>query len=483
MKKNKFVFIFYFFFFLFIFFLSPISGDDWGNYLAGTNGLRHMIGNAIGMYFSWEGRLISRIIINILTYHKWLWNIINSIVIISFSYLINSIYNFKNKKTIILLTFIMIIFMNLYTFSQTITWIAGNITYLFVIPLILLYILYLQKENKLTNIKITVLIILNIIIPMFVEHMAILLIFINLLFIIIDYINNKKINKKLLIFLFISTTSFLLMFFSPGNQYRNSVENIMFNQLNPIQKVLYNLPNFTFYTYTINSFLLILIFIGSFYLIKDIIKSKYLKYFLYLYESISIVIGITYLLIELKILNYSIQQNNLIIIYYLILTIINFYLIFKSKKNITKNLALFFYIIGIFSNTVMLMSPTWGYRTSLATYIFLTISYLIIIDNHIKEKKAILYSLYCCNIMGIIFYSIFYINIHKAYIDNLKIINNGINNKSKTIEITAYPSYAPCNINPMNEYHLDKFKKYYHINKNTQIKLIDTHWKLIFYKK
>lgn len=483
MKENKHIFIFYFFFFTFLFSLSPISGDDWGNYLVGTSGLRHMIGNAIGMYFAWEGRLISRILINILTYHKWLWNIVNSIIITSTVYLINNIYNFKNKKTFILLTFIMIIFMNLYTFSQTITWVAGNITYLFVIPLIIIYILYLQKEKKLTNIKITVLIILNIIIPMFVEHMAILLIFINLLFIIIDFIKNKKINKKLLIFLFISTTSFLLMFFSPGNQYRNSIENIMFNQLNPIQKIIYNLPNFTFYTYTSNIFLLILIFIGSSYLIKDLIKNKYLKLFLYAYESISIVIGIIYLLIELKILNYSIQQNYLLIIYYLILTIINFYLIFKNKNNKFKNLALFFYIIGIFSNTVMLMSPTWGFRTSLATYIFLSISYLIIIDNYIEENKVILYSLYSCNIIGIIFYSIFYINIHKTYIDNLKTINNGIKNKSKTIEIIAYPDYAPCNINPNDTYHLKKFHEYYGIDKNTEIKLINNHWKLIFYKK
>ena len=76
-------YILYFFFFLIIMCLSPISGDDWGNYLVGEQGIRHMVGNAIGMYFSWEGRFISRLLINILTYNKWLWNIVNSFVIFS----------------------------------------------------------------------------------------------------------------------------------------------------------------------------------------------------------------------------------------------------------------------------------------------------------------------------------------------------------------------------------------------------------------
>ncbi|MBQ6323976.1 MAG: hypothetical protein IJI22_03990 [Bacilli bacterium] len=483
MKNNKKIYLFYFCFFIFIFALSPISGDDWGNYLVGAKGLKHMLGNALGMYFSWEGRLTSRILINILTYNKWLWNIINTLVIISTIYLINNICNFKNKKLLILFTFIMITFMNIYTFSQTIVWIAGNITYLFVIPLILLYINLLPKNKKINKQKMLILIILNTIIPMFVEHMALLLIFINLVFLIIYYLKNKKINKKLFIFLIISITSFLSMFFSPGNQYRTSVENIDFNKLSIIKKLLYNLPNFTYYTYTINTLLLLVIFIGSILLIKNSIKNKYLKIFLYLYETPSVFLGIIYLLVELKVSNISIYQNNIVIIYYLILTIINFYLILKNKKDFTKNRALFFYIIGIFSNTVMLLSPTWGYRTSLATYLFLTTSYLIIIDNYIKENKLLTYGLYSCNILGVLFYSIFYINIHKAYLDNLKAINTGKKNNKKIIEITAYPNFAPCNINPNNDYHLNKFYEYYNINKNTEIKLIDNHWKLIYYKK
>ena len=69
-------------------------------------------------------------------------------------------------------------------------------------------------------------IMLNIVIPMFVEHMAVILILINIIFIIIDFLKNKSVNIKLVIFLIVSIISFLTMFLSPGNAFRNSIERI-----------------------------------------------------------------------------------------------------------------------------------------------------------------------------------------------------------------------------------------------------------------
>ena len=167
LRDNK-IYVGLFLFFTFIFFLSPISGDDWGNYLEGAQGFHHMIGQSIGMYFTWEGRLVSRIFINILTYNKWLWNIVNAIVVVGIIYYINKICKFKNKTTMLILVISTILFMNVFTFSQVVTWLAGNITYLFVMPLLLMYfyILYYHKDSsKYNNI---LLVILNIIIPMFI---------------------------------------------------------------------------------------------------------------------------------------------------------------------------------------------------------------------------------------------------------------------------------------------------------------------------
>ena len=282
MKKKYLLFIFIFF--LIILFLSPISGDDWGNYLVGKQGLHHMFGQALGMYFSWEGRIISRLLINILTYNKWLFNIIDSIAIISIiytSYLI--IKPNKNKNIIIILCILSILLMNIYTISQSITWVAGTITYLFPLSLILYYIYYI-KDNK--NNYFIIICIINLIVPMFVEHMGILIIIINIITLIYKYIKNKKIDKRYLTYLIISIISFITMFIAPGNNLRLEVENISFNELNIFNKIIYNILNFIYYTFIVNSFMLFLMIIVLFNLIKKNIKNNVLKYLLIILTSI-----------------------------------------------------------------------------------------------------------------------------------------------------------------------------------------------------
>lgn len=477
-KSNSKIYIGIFLFLLLIFFLSPISGDDWSNYLEGAQGLYHMISQAVGMWFTWEGRFISRIIINILTYNKWLWNIVNSIVILGIIFYVNKIVNFKHKKIMLILTFATILFMNIFTFSQTVTWLAGNITYLFVIPLILIYfyIIYNNKNNKYINL---LLVILNIIIPMFVEHMAILLILLNIYFIAKDYIKNKTINKKLIIFLLISIISFITMYFSPGNRIRSSMENLEFNKLSLFGKIIYNIPNLIFYTYKINYFLIILLVIGNLLLIKKNIKNRLIGIILYLLEIITIPFAILYLLNSFNISTFNISYNNIfVIIYYIILTIINFLLLIKNKKE----LPIIFYSMGLISNGVMLLSPVWDYRTSLATYLFLSICYLIIIDEYYKKNKLIEYSVVFITILGMLFYLIFYISIYRTNLANEKMIKEANKNNTSRIELIAYPEFAPCNINPIDDYHLKKFKEYYKIKENTEVEIINRNWKyLIFY--
>ncbi len=481
-RDNK-IYVGLFLFFTFIFFLSPISGDDWGNYLEGAQGFHHMIGQAIGMYFTWEGRLVSRIFINILTYNKWLWNIVNSIVIVGIIYYINKICKFKNKSTMLVLVISTILFMNVFTFSQVVTWLAGNITYLFVMPLLLMYfyILYYHKDSsKFINI---LLVILNIIIPMFIEHMAVLLILLNMFFIGIDYYKNKKINKKLISFLLISIISFGVMYFSPGNKIRSGMENLEFNKLSLFGKIIYNIPNLIIYTYHVNYYLVLLLVIGNYFLIKNNINNKYYRIGLYFLELIPFFFAIIYLLDSFNIKNIYINEKNIfIIIYFFILTIINFCLLIKNYKKEEDLLPIIFYSMGILSNCVMLMSPTWGYRTSFATYLFLGVCYLIIIDRYYKKNKIIEYSIKIVTIMGMIFYLIFYISIFRTHLANEKIIKEANKKHLPEVELIAYPGFAPCNINPTDEFHIKKFKEYYKIGEDVNLKIVRKNWKyIIFY--
>ena len=292
-KKINIIYGAIFLFFVFLFFLSPISGDDWGNYLVGKTGIYHSFGNALGMYFSWEGRIISRVFINLLTYHKVIWNFLNSFIIVGIIYYIGKIIRPKNKIFVLLSSLFLFLFMNLYTFSQVIVWLAGNITYLFVILLLLFYFYWMFEKKDFSWKQIILLSFLNFISTMFVEHMAILLILSNLFFLSLSFYQNKKIDRRILLFLICSIVGTLLMFLSPGTRLRNGMENIEFNQLSFFGKIFYNLPNFIFFTYISNYSLFLLMIPTGILLSKNIIRNKVLRILHYLFLLFPILTSIS----------------------------------------------------------------------------------------------------------------------------------------------------------------------------------------------
>lgn len=486
MKKIKSFtpYIIVFIFFGVILFLSPISGDDWANYLVGKEGIYHSIGNAIGMYFDWEGRFLSRIFINIFTYYKALWNITNSLVIAGIIYYIVRIVKPRNKRLVFFLALFIILLMNIFTFSQIVVWIAGNITYLFPI-LFLLYYFYriLRKDND--GYVITFILgISNLLIPMFVEHVAGVLVIFNFIINIFYYIKYRKINKKYLVYLLLSMIGLFLMYFSPGNRMRSSIENLEFNRLSLFGKILYNIPNFIYYTFIIYPYLILLMVTSNIYLVKHIVKNKYLKIFMVIYLTIiPISFGIIYLLsnfITHPIFSIIRCDHVVVIGYYISHAIIQFILLFTYSRREKDYLPTLFYFLGMTANGMMLLSPTWGYRTSFLTYLLLAISYIFIIDYYTPERKIVLYFFLGISTLVILFYLILYINVFRAELDRESSIQRQL--KNDIIYIERFPSYVNCNINPENEFHMEKFKEYYQIDPDTQVELTDGNWEyLVFY--
>lgn len=484
--KKYYPYLILFIFFLIITFLAPRTGDDWGNYLEGTLGIKHMLTQTINMYFTWEGRIISRLLINILTYYKPLWNIINSIVITSTIYLMIKIIKPQNKKMTFLTVTMMILLMNIKTLSEVVVWIAGNITYFFVIPLLLFYFNYIinhQNNKKKTRI---LFLLLNFIMTMFIEHMAIILVMGNVLILLDRYHKTKKIDKELLLYTLSSLLGFIIMVLSPGSAKRALETEKEFKELSLFGKMVFNLPNFIYYTFTINYTLMPIMILANYYLIKKTIKKKSLRIISYLYLLIiPLVNSLIYLYQNILYTNIKISNNPLLILYFLSFILIDLLLIYKLNKNQKQKKELFFYLLGIASNLVMLVSPTWGYRTSLSTYIFLSISFLLIIDKQITEKKLINYGLTCICLGAVIFYLILYTSVNLQAKANEVKIKKALKEKKEVIEIERYPSFVSCNINPENDFHLEKFKSYYHIPQETEIRILPNHWKyqIIYTKK
>lgn len=472
-KKEKIMLIIIALFYFTILCLCPISGDDWGNFINKTN-IIDSIKNAINLYFTWEGRITSRILINLLTPHKIIWDIINTSSIILFIYLSIKIINPKDK-TIYLLTLLIIPLMNIVTFGETITFIAGNLTYFIEIPFIFLYYLLIYKEKHKTKILIP-LTILSITICTTVEHMTGTLILGNITILIYNYLKTKKLDKQLISLTIICIISTLIMYLSPGSRYRMSIENIDFNKLNIIQKINYNIPSFIYYTFIVNYYLLILWSISNYLIIKNKVKKN--KLLLTLFLTVTPIA--TIIIYGLSIIKKNTYINNIYLTtYYIIFLILSFVLNLK-EKNIKST---FLFILGICSNGIMLLSPTWGYRTSLFTYITLSLSNIIIISKYIKNNKKTEITLKTILITTLILYLFIYINVFKCETDNRKYIKKQLKENNQTIEILKFPYFVNCNINPNTSYHKSIYKKYYNIPEEKELIQINK-WKYqIIYKK
>lgn len=482
-KYGKYIFVFVLF--LALLFLVPLAGDDWGNYLTSSKGVLYGVRHAFDLYFSWEGRFMSRLVVNLLGANKWIWNIINSLLITVTVYLSMKFINGKTNKMIFPLVVLMFLLMNIYTFSEVISWFTGNVVYFFIIPVLLWYFYYLLNNDEYGK-KVTFLfIVINFFGTMFVENMAVVLVFANILLLIYKYIKNKKIDKKLFVCLVVSICTMLLMLLSPGTAFRGGFENADFNKLNIFQKVIRNIPNFINYTFIINPYLLVLLSFSNYFIIRKHIKNSVLKYglivFMLIVPLFSIIVYPVSLFMNTK-LDFFIDSTNLfIVIYWLLYLVVMFcLLIIDGKKNL-ENILMF--LVGLVSNLSMLMSPIWGFRTSFFTYLFLCIVALCVINNYLQEIKMFDRLAWCLVLMCSLFYLVFYINVYRCQINLERSIKKQIKDDSNIIYVESFPGFAGCNINPINDFHKELYKQYYEIPSDKELVITEGNWKyIIFYR-
>ena len=481
MKRENYSYLLLFFFFFLICSLTPISNDDWQNFLVlGKNPIKY----AISMYFSWEGRIISRILIVILTHNKWIWNILSSAINVSIIYLSMKIISPKNKKSTFLLLFLVFLLMSFKVFTQSIIWVTGNITYVFIIPLLLGYFYVIMNNLVNNNVKTILVSLLNIVMTMFIEQMAVLLVISNIIILIYNSYKKKSFDKKMLLFLVCSLLGTVIMLISPGSANRYTNYHSYYKNLSFINKIIYNIPNFIHYTYTINYFLLILSVIVNFLLIKKYVNKRIFKVVLYIFLLIVPICTSFGFLLNHFTDNYNFfinYDNKLICLYYFIYMIATLILMLKEKDE----KAIFFYIIGMMSNIIMLLSPTCGNRTTIGTYIFVCISLIIIIDKNvtftIKKTTCLKIAIFILVILYDIYYTSAYL-LHKEHLSN---INNAMINKSDTLYLQKYPKsldfLLPIEEDGKKEIY---YKQIYNIDSNVRIVYTENKWKYhLFYTK
>lgn len=479
-KKDRNILIIIFAIFFLISFFTPITGDDWGNYITSKSGLRAILGSTIGMYFNWEGRLISRFFINLFTCPKILYNIIFSLLMVIVIFFTSKVEK-KNRLFIILLMTLSMLLINNSIFTQTYLWVAGSITYFMPTALIAIYLFvyfkFLNNSKKYKKIYYVISSLFSFFIVMFVENIACAYIVLNILLLILYIHKYKKVNSLLILNIVFSTSGFIIMMLSPGTKYRNSIENIDFNKLSVFKKVEYNYPNLIIWTFAENAMLLILMNILNFIKIKKLNVSVLNKITLHFVSFISIVFMIIFNLMKYRILDIS---YNFGIIYFTFFGMLSVFLLLYQNDSIKRDLVLLF--TGLFCNVVMLISPIYSARTALFTVVFLYILYVLNISRYINKEK--MFSDILVVIIGMVtvilltaYFNLFRFSLfqHKSVIEQ---------RKNNQIVVYTSPSFLVHGLTPYSDYHVKVFKNYYKIKKEKQIIYKESKWKFfIFFDK
>jgi len=98
MKSKHIYLISIFIIFIIIFSFTPISGDDFGNYISTNGTFLSAIKTAISYYNTLEGRIVGRILIMYTTHHKLVWNILTAL---SLTLITSSSFKLLKKRFII----------------------------------------------------------------------------------------------------------------------------------------------------------------------------------------------------------------------------------------------------------------------------------------------------------------------------------------------------------------------------------------------
>lgn len=497
LMKNKRKIIFFtliFIFFCTISFLMPLTGDDWGNYLIGINNdFYHRILQSIDMYFSWEGRLVSRILIYNLTCHKFLFNIILSLLITLSIYISGNLIKVKNKNLIYLMMFLAFLLLENTIFTQSILWVAGSITYMFPTLLTFIYLyIYFKYITKNTNYKWYIYLILGLFslaMTMFVENIAIAFVFLNLLLNIFEYVKTKKINKLLLCNLILSSLGLLLMLVSPGSAQRAQTDKDVYSSGSFLFKIIIGYVRFINYTFIRNYYLVLIISIVNLLIIG---KRNRKNLIFRVINYISIFLAIIYMLnnFDINVLSILINHKNIfVIIFWSLYFVLCVYLLIKKYMKNEKLLKyLLFITVGLSANLVMIVVPIWGGRTTLFTTIFLTLAYLYIFDDLVPEKikNKLNKGLFLVIPVICLVYLTLYYNVYRFNIFQEESIKEQLKNKvDKEIVIYTLPKKITWGLIPEDDYHIQTYKKYYKIDEDVKLVFKNTKWKykIIFFRE
>ncbi|MDO4499716.1 MAG: DUF6056 family protein [Erysipelotrichaceae bacterium] len=469
-KQNlyKLIVLFVFIVFCYITIKTPLAGDDWGYALNGSQGSPILM--TIEFYKGWSGRFFSELWGMLIPKNKILWNIINPLLFTGIYVFLYKLTDVKKKpvlNALLILAFILSVDDNLR--METYTWIMGT-TY--IIPLLFsLVYFYIAERIVVTkeydkNIKIFSYLsnVLLFIIGLMMENIAAVMIGSIAILIIYCFFNNKNALKYLVINLFFSSISFLIMRMSPGSAYRLMNDNAVWANLSVIEKIVGAYPNFLQMTFINNNYAIALF---SIVLIGLAINKKNK------YKYVSVIVSMFGIFTVFSFVLGSNMFNDCSSIYSMIfwpLYVINAFasIFLFIEDTYQRDKTIFLLIVAGAAAVVMLMSPIYGSRSAIYTVYYLIAVSVVILENIDIDYKyvSIVFLLILLFIIG---------DRTVEYINKYHLVGLRNNERMEVIKyyqehpedeevwIPRFPVYSihGADIEPGDTYHFETFKEYY----------------------
>jgi hypothetical protein len=481
--KNNNSLIFTLFIVLFFYYLSsktPLAGDDWGYAL---NGMKHNpFELAYEFYFTWSGRFFSELYGFLVTPNKWLWNFLNAGLFGLIFYSILKISGLKNSIVASLLVLFLIISVKDELRMETYTWLMGT-TYLIPLALSLFYFSFVLKNietfRRINKLMVPVLWVILLVSCMMMENAAVILVFGNFLICVYLYFRDRTIPMTSITFFVVSLIGLILLRLSPGASARLIRDHSEWVKLSIIDQLIFNYPNFIRLTFIEHRYL-VLVFSGLSFikLVENWFKTKsysFLHFILMIFFVISAFSSLTltlYSRFPLEILNMFINPDSLFNLVFWPLFILAVFAFIYTMFEETIRLKLFFFVLlaGI-SNGVMMLSPIFGYRSSLYTVYFLIVMCLIIyssLNRTLLSKLLIVPLIVLCyvNVNQLMEKYNLVESVHNIRLGQIEYYKD--NPKIKDIWLIRYPIYTihGGDIEVDDSYHMEVFKEYYGLNKD-----------------
>lgn len=379
--------------FMYIGLKTPLAGDDWA--FANNANSMGVFESAMSMFYGWEGRLMTLFSIHFLIQYKLLWVIINALLYSIMFFLI--IRSFKNKNQLILISIVLFVMFSIKDNirMEVYTWITGSVYY--GIPMFISFIYFYNLFNVLSKKQVNVLntiigVITAFYLPLGMENISISILIVSVIIFIMILVQEKIINRSLIVYISSMIISFIIWSFSPGSSIRLATMP-EWTQLSLIGKVFRNLPSVLYFSFFENKEIIVLLSIFvSINLLKNI-KSKlvYLSIFInclsvLIVVSPSILVRIPSLTILREFADgYSLLNQVFWIFYTLNIGVVLYFLSFEYIKD---KRIFYAFLIGFFASAALFMSPVIGYRLMIYPVYYLLFVIVALADN-IEYKKMV----------------------------------------------------------------------------------------------